>query len=198
MNIIRLKDNFSHSELLLYISDIEKIYNARVLNIGHSVMNRSIPAIRLGNGRKNCLYVATHHGAEWITSLVLMNFVTEYLEKEEEMYKNSEKQKIFSKLYNTYTIWVIPLLNPDGAELQRFGPDMSSPIAERQLKMNMGSSDFSKWQANARGVDLNHNYDEGFSEYKKIETELTDIMEVIEEKNDERAVPVSKTNTELP
>ena len=35
--------------------------------------------------------------------------------------------------------------------------------------MNSGSKDFSHWQANARGVDLNHNYDAGFAEYKQIE-----------------------------
>jgi hypothetical protein len=29
--------------------------------------------------------------------------------------------------------------------------------------------DFSEWQANARGVDLNHNYEAGFFEYKRLE-----------------------------
>ena len=41
---------------------------------------------------------------------------------------------------------MIPMLNPDGVELGT--------------------------QANANGVDLNHNYDAGFEEYKKIEKEL--------------------------
>ena len=40
----------------------------------------------------------------------------------------------------------------------------------RGLKYNQQSDDFSHWQANARGVDLNHNYDSGFYEYKKIES----------------------------
>jgi g-D-glutamyl-meso-diaminopimelate peptidase len=39
------------------------------------------------------------------------------------------------------------------------------------LKMNGGSRDFSHWQANARGVDLNHNYNCGFAEYKRFEAE---------------------------
>ena len=37
--------------------------------------------------------------------------------------------------------------------------------------MRMSGGEFSKWQANARGVDLNHNYDAGFLEYKLIERE---------------------------
>jgi g-D-glutamyl-meso-diaminopimelate peptidase len=36
----------------------------------------------------------------------------------------------------------------------------------------MSGGDFSTWQANARGVDLNHNYDAGFEEYKRIEKEM--------------------------
>ena len=35
----------------------------------------------------------------------------------------------------------------------------------------MSGGDFSMWQANARGVDLNHNYDSGFLEYKRLERE---------------------------
>jgi g-D-glutamyl-meso-diaminopimelate peptidase len=37
--------------------------------------------------------------------------------------------------------------------------------------MNPEGDDFSKWQSNARGVDLNHNYDAGFWKYKKLEAE---------------------------
>ena len=44
-------------------------------------------------------------------------------------------------------------------------------LTERQIKMN-GSADFTKWSANARGVDINHNYDAGFLEYKQIENEM--------------------------
>ena len=35
-----------------------------------------------------------------------------------------------------------------------------------------GSDDFTNWQANARGVDLNHNYDADFAAYKALEREL--------------------------
>ena len=38
--------------------------------------------------------------------------------------------------------------------------------------MNGGSEDFTRWQANVRGVDLNHNYDAGFDAYKQLEPSL--------------------------
>jgi len=37
--------------------------------------------------------------------------------------------------------------------------------------MNGFSEDFSQWQANARGVDLNHNYNAGFDILKELEAE---------------------------
>ena len=46
----------------------------------------------------------------------------------------------------------------------------NNPLRERQIRMN-GGEDFSDWQANARGVDLNHNYAFRFFEYKKIEAD---------------------------
>jgi g-D-glutamyl-meso-diaminopimelate peptidase len=70
-----------------------------------------------------------------------------------------------------YTLSVIPMLNPDGVEYQIHGVEENNPLRERLLEMNDGSEDFSAWQANARGVDLNHNYDAGFAEYKQLEKE---------------------------
>lgn len=63
------------------------------------------------------------------------------------------------------------MLNPDGVNYQIHGLEKSNPLYDRVLQMNGNSSDFSHWQANARGVDLNHNYDAGFSEYKSLEAE---------------------------
>lgn len=135
--------------------------------IGSSVLQRSIPVIRLGNGKApSVLYVATHHGMEWICAAVLLLFIEEYCSLYEEgarVYGISLKT-----LFDSRLISIIPMLNPDGAELQINGLTGSELLFDRLLSMN-GSRDFTKWQANARGVDLNHNYDAGFKEYKILE-----------------------------
>ena len=59
----------------------------------------------------------------------------------------------------------MPCVNPDGVELRYHGAE-ASPLYERQMRMSGG--DFSTWQSNARGVDLNHNYDFAFHEYSEI------------------------------
>ena len=55
-------------------------------------------------------------------------------------------------------VWILPLMNPDGALLSERG--LGSASQERReflLKLN-GKEDFSLWKANADGVDLNLNF----------------------------------------
>lgn len=137
--------------------------------IGTSILDRAIPILHIGKGKRRILYVGAHHGMEWITSLVLMHFC-------EDLCKAIEAKERVCGIYpcdllSGYTISILPMLNPDGVEYQIHGVKDDNPLRERLLEMNGGDSDFSFWQANARGVDLNHNYDAGFEEYKKMERE---------------------------
>jgi g-D-glutamyl-meso-diaminopimelate peptidase len=66
--------------------------------------------------------------------------------------------------------YILQLLNPDGTQI-RWDGDPASLLHERVVRMNGGSLDFDHWQANARGVDLNHNYPTGFEAYKVWEKE---------------------------
>lgn len=127
--------------------------------IGRSILGRSIDYYKLGYGKRNILAVGAHHAAEHITASALFAFI--------ELLCGGggfcECRDALSKA----CFWIVPCLNPDGVEMQICGPS-ASPLYERQLRMN-GGEDFSLWQANARGVDLNHNYDAEFGEYKRIE-----------------------------
>ena len=137
--------------------------------IGTSVLDRAIPILHVGSGSRRVLYVGAHHGMEWITSLVLAQFLEELCEVVK------TKRRVCGiypcDLLDGYTLSILPMLNPDGVEYQIHGVREDNPLRERLLEMNDGNTDFSSWQANARGVDLNHNYDAGFEEYKKLERE---------------------------
>ncbi len=157
---------FDHAHLTALLFSLEKRYPFFDLSyLGSSVLGRPIPLITLGTGRRKVLYVGTHHGMEWITAALLVRFVREMCHTvEHDGYVGHLHCK---SIFNTHTIYVIPMLNPDGTEYQIHGVDSENPLYERLLDMNGGGRDFSHWQANARGVDLNHNYDVGFEEYRK-------------------------------
>ena len=132
--------------------------------LGRSLLGEDIDCFRFGSGEKRILYVGAHHGSEHITASLLYYFLFEISRGSSKIYG------IDTELYRkSYYLYVIPLLNPDGVELSLCGA-YENPLSARQARM-CENGDFLHWQANARGVDLNHNYSYGFSEYKKIETE---------------------------
>ena len=161
---------FDHAALMERVHSLADTYSFVTFSyIGTSILDRAIPILHIGSGERRVLYVGAHHGMEWITSLVLMQFL-------EELCETIEKKRRVCGIYpcyllDGYTLSILPMLNPDGVEYQIHGVSEDNPLRERLLEMNGGSSDFSSWQANARGVDLNHNYDAGFEEYKRIECE---------------------------
>ena len=170
-SILDYKLPMDYALMMEYINEFSERYSfMSVSSIGESIMGRSIPIITLGEGNKSLLYVGAHHGMEWITTVLLLRFINEYCEL---MKKNSRIYTYtLSYLFSTKTIYIIPMLNPDGVDYQINGVKEDNVLYERLLCMNGNSDDFSHWQANARGVDLNHNYNSGFIEYKKLEADM--------------------------
>ena len=139
--------------------------------IGTTLLNRSIPLITLGEktAEKGVLYVATHHASENICSSVLLRFINDYAYAYERYGQVSQINMRY--LYKMRKIFIVPMLNPDGVEYRLNGLAPENPIKDRVIAYNGGNEDFTHWNSNARGVDLNHNYDAFFEEYKEIEKE---------------------------
>ena len=137
--------------------------------IGQSVCGRDIIMLSAGSrdAAKSVLYVGVHHATEYITSAILMRFLADLGEAARDGRRicGVDVQSMLERR----RIYVVPMLNPDGVELHLHGIWEKCPLAERLAAMSGG--DFSHWQANARGVDLNHNYDALFWDYKAIEEE---------------------------
>lgn len=169
-NKIELNTPITHSVMTEHLDKMSSRYSFMSIgNIGTSIYNRGIPIIRLGEGDKRVIYIGSHHGSEWITTGLLLRFINEYCE----CYRRggSVYTTRIDELYKNYEINVVPMLNPDGVEMSVKGIDRDNVMYQRLISMNNGSEDFTHWQANGRGVDLNHNYNAGFSEYKNYERE---------------------------
>ncbi len=157
-------DEFGRGLMKEYI--LRECPRAECFEIGHSVLGRSIECFKIGNGRGRVALFGAHHALESITSNVLYAFVYIMLTgKGRETIVGDCDRGLFLSMYSYF---VAPCVNPDGVELRYHG-EGDTLLSSRQRRMSGG--DYSAWQANARGVDLNHNYDFGFAEYKRLENE---------------------------
>ena len=160
-----------YAALMRSVRAIAAMPGASFTYLGTTLLGRAIPMITLGNdlADKTYLYVGAHHGMEHLTSSVLLMFAHDYLNAANE--KSAEYGTDIARQSEERRIVVIPMLNCDGVDIEMNGAPKDHPMRERLIKMN-GGDDFTRWQANARGVDLNHNYDAGFYEYKAVERSL--------------------------
>lgn len=141
-----------------------------VVSIGKSVWGKELFCIKLGNGNSKLIYNGAHHGMEWLTSAMLMRFVHDYLTAERD--EKALKGFNVAALSRRATLLIVPMLNPDGVRLSALGIPNRLDIRTKQRLLHMnGSADFGKWQANANGVDLNHNYDAMWQKSKDMEAE---------------------------
>lgn len=135
--------------------------------VSRTSLGRSIFSLSIGNEKNSVLYAGGFHGCEWISSLVLYRFV--------QRVANSMKTQTtlcgieLSKAFEQLGITVIPCVNPDGTEIAVHGTQSAKSL--RHFVESIGADDFSKWNANALGVDINHNFSAGWDTLRKMEEE---------------------------
>ncbi len=161
--MLNIKNNYNYKTLENDLKILSSLPEVKIFSIGKSVWGKEIYCIKLGNGTKNVLFNAAHHGLEWITSPILVKFAEDVLTSENRLMGFDIK-----KLLNTVTFHLIPMVNPDGVEIAQYGIDKTNPMYEQFCSWNSGDDFKAKWQANAIGVDLNHNYDACFALSKRI------------------------------
>lgn len=148
---------YTYDILMLNISSILNKYSfVTSSSIGDSVMDKDLPYIKLGNGQKQLLYVAGTHANEWICCPLLMKFVEEYASA----YVSGGKifDKFAKDIFDTATIYIVPMLNPDGIDLVTGVLDKNSLeyLNARKISTNFPNIRFPDgWKSNIQGIDLN-------------------------------------------
>lgn len=140
-------------------------------SIGRSVMGRELYYIRLGRGPMEASYNASHHANESITTPVLMEFAENY----SKAYSTGGSILGYNirEMYNRTSIYIIPLVNPDGVDLVAYWPNYDDPAFIRAAQLNKTGLPLpSVWKANIRGVDLNLNYPAEWEREKEEEIRL--------------------------
>ena len=172
-NVVQTDISYTYDNLIRNISGLSRIYPfLQIGSIGRSVLGRTIPVIRIGEGQKEVFYNASIHANEWITTPVLMKFLEEYSRR------YVEDSIIFGynarDLFQNVTLYIVPMINPDGVDLVT-GAIRDGEIAYEQaeeIAENFPDIPFpSGWKANIQGVDLNLQFPAGWENAREIKFE---------------------------
>lgn len=130
--------------------------------IGESLCGREIPMITLGEGKK-ILFACAFHGMEWLTALVILRFLDEVSET---VYKKGFFCGMRADtVFRERMLCVVPCVNPDGVEISIHGAESAGEYSESVKEIGGENC----WQANAAGVDINHNFNAGWKALKELE-----------------------------
>lgn len=125
--------------------------------LGWTAGGREIETFKLGVGERKVLLTAAHHANESITALLLWRFLEDYcrgLMADGRVYGLR-----CTELYEKSTLYAVPLINPDGADL--VAGEAAPDEWERAWKLTQSQPEVpfpSGWKGNGQGVDLNLNY----------------------------------------
>lgn len=137
-------------------------------SIGKSVTGKEIPFLRIGTGGTAVCYSASFHANESITTPILLRFAEEY----GAAYTKKEKlgDVPAEELYERYTLYLIPMVNPDGVDLVN-GALQEGDYYRRAREI---ANDYPQipfpfgWKANIEGVDLNLQFPAGWENARAI------------------------------
>lgn len=169
-NVVPTDMAYTYELMQMNITTLKKVYPFLVVgNIGKSVLEKSIPYIKIGNGYKEVMYSASIHANEWITAVLLMKFIENFCRafvQNSNIYEHNARD-VFSQV----SIYIVPMVNPDGVDLVTGAINKNSQEYRNFKKISNNFPEISfpdGWKANANGVDLNLQFPAGWEEARRI------------------------------
>lgn len=143
----------------------------RLDSIGESLMGRPLFSAVMGQGERQVFFNAAHHANEWITTPILLKFLEEYAKAYALAPAGTEERERAEAMYAAATVYFVPLVNPDGADLVTgaLSSEDSYYKQAQALSSYYPAIPFPQgWKANIAGVDLNLQYPAGWERAKEI------------------------------
>lgn len=150
--IVKYKNNFNSSTVVSTSKSLATKFPDLIKYkgiIGKSVKGKDIPYFTVGNGPQVALLVGGMHAREHLGT----NFIFRTIEDYAVYYTNGKKYSNYDMqvLFSKYTIYVVPNCNPDGLDIvtKNAKPTVSTGLGKNHVN----------YKNNARGVNLNRNFD---------------------------------------
>ena len=162
MSIVQTELPVTAARVEEYLNQLGRAYPfLEIEQLARSAYGRPIWAVTVGEGERRVLYSAAHHANEWLTATVLLKFIEDYAEA---LQNDGQLGGIPAReLYQTASISLVPLVNPDGVDLVTGAATEAEREQARELSEFYPNIPFPEgWKANLLGVDLNLQYPAGW------------------------------------
>lgn len=134
-----------------------------------TAFGRPIPMLIAGTGQRRVLFAGAFHANEWITAPVILKFMEELAQAQED--GGAIGAADARTLLENVTILAIPMVDPDGVDLVvgAIEPGTAQYSRGERLAANYPEIPFPDgWRANLMGVDLNLQYPAGWRKARDI------------------------------
>ena len=148
------------------LMELEQAYPfLKTERLGQSIAGRDITALIFGKAEQYILYAGAFHGAEWLTAALLLEFAAELaaaVKADDAMAGVPARRALSGR-----GLIVVPAVNPDGCEISLHGAGGAGYRAASVHRISGG--EYAAYSANARGVEINHNFDAGWETLHRLE-----------------------------
>ncbi len=177
MGIVSTKTSkYTYKQMTKDIKELKQEYPELVTyrSLGKTADSRNIYEITVGNrnAKDQVIIQATMHAREYINSLLVMRQAESLCANN---YTESSYNGIkYSEFLDKVCFHIVPMVNPDGVTISQYGANGINNKKLRQNIINMckkygesKKSYYTRWKANAKGVDLNKNYPQNWGSAAK-------------------------------
>lgn len=167
----RTKQAYSYQEMLEDLQLMQDIWSEciRYEMRSKTDQGRYIPVVYLGNpeAKYHVMVQAAMHAREYMASLLVMTMLEHYAKNYETGFFHGKKLKW---LLEKVCFVIIPMAKPDGVEIAQRGENgaVTDEVKEWVKANTQAGINFDQIKSNARGVDINHNFCNGFGLDKKL------------------------------
>jgi len=165
------KQLYSYAEMMEDLNELQRYYPecVKVETRGKSYQGRAIPVVTFGNptAQQKVMIQSAIHAREYLSAQLVMAMLEHYAKN----YSTGSYQgRSLRDLFQQVGLVILPMVNPDGVEIAQKGEKGAKTEDVRLWIRQHTQAGVSHTQikSNARGVDLNRNFQNGFGKDRKV------------------------------
>ena len=164
------KQKYSYAEMMDDLKALQKLYPECITcsDGDKTCQGRVIPIVTFGSpdAKHKMMVQASIHAREYMSTLVVMSLLEHYARN----YTEGEyKGKKIKDTFNDVCLVILPMVNPDGVEIAQKGEKgaVTGDVREWVRQTVAKGTPYNQIKSNARGVDLNRNFRNGFGKDRR-------------------------------